>query len=231
MHLLYLDDSGTIGDPQTAHCLFAGFSIFETVTHWLEKEINDIATQYSLPPNFEFHASHIKTGKKVWRRISRDTRNEILLSLCHVIKNRSRDIRLFASVHSIARSQSQGIDLNTDLFTQVASKFDMFLRRIYLSHAKRERGIIIFDKSKSEYIIQKMTLKFKNVGHQWGTLRNLAEVPLFLDSKASRLIQLADIIAYAVHRHYNCQDSTYFSIIKECFDAEGTTIHGLHEYL
>jgi hypothetical protein len=231
MHLLYLDDSGTIRDPQTAHCLFAGFSIFETVTHWLEKEINDIATRYSLPPNLEFHASHINSGKNAWRRIPKNIRNEILLALCNVIKSRSRDIRLFASVHNIERSQSQGLDLNTHLFTQVASRFDMFLRRIYLASAKRERGIIIFDKSKSEYIIQKMTLEFIHVGHQWGTLRNLAEVPLFLDSKASRLIQLADIVAYAAHRHYNRQDSTYFSIIKDCFDTDGTTMHGLHEHL
>lgn len=231
MHLLYLDDSGTIGDPQTAHCLFAGFSIFETVTHWVDKEINDITIQYSLPPNMEFHASHINNGKNVWRRIPQDVRKNILLDLCHVIKNRNRDIRLFASIRNAAKSQSQGTDLNTELFTQVASRFDMFLGRIYRSSAKRERGIIIFDKSKSEYIIQKMSHRFMSIGHQWGTLRNLAEVPLFLDSKASRLIQLADIVAYAVHRHYNRQDSTYFSIIQDCFDSEGSTIHGLHEYL
>ena len=76
-----------------------------------------------------------------------------------------------------------------------------------------------------------MSHRFSRTGHRWGTLRNLAEVPLFLDSKASRLIQLADIVAYAIHRWYNKKDFEYFSIIKECFDTEGSVVHGLHEYL
>jgi len=107
----------------------------------------------------------------------------------------------------------------------------MFLGRIYRKERKKERGIIIFDKSKSEYIIQKMSHTFKDTGHQWGKLFNLAEVPLFLDSKALRLIQLADLVAYAVHRKYNRGDQTYFSLIEDCFDADAGIRHGLHEYV
>ena len=231
MHLLYLDDSGTIGDPQTDHCLLAGFSIFERKTFWVEQEIDKIIEKHSLPSVMEFHASHIMAGKKAWRKLPKDVRQEILFDLCRVIKNRKGVIRLFASIRNVARSQSQGTDLTTDLFTQVASRFDMFLGRIYHNSGKGERGIIIFDKSKSENIIQNMSHKFRNIGHKLGTLRNLAEVPLFLDSKASRLIQLADIVAYAFHRKYNRHDLTYSSMIEDCLDAEGDTIHGLHEYL
>jgi hypothetical protein len=73
MHLLYLDDSGTIGDPQTAHCLLAGFSIFETKTFWVEQEIDKIIEKHSLPSVMEFHASHIMAGKKAWRKRPKDT--------------------------------------------------------------------------------------------------------------------------------------------------------------
>jgi len=150
MYLLYLDDSGTIGDPQTAHCLFAGFAVYETLTYWIEQEINAIALKYSLPLNMEFDASHINSGKKAWRKIPKNTRQALLFDLCYVIKNRSKDLRLFSSIQNIARSQYERNDINTDLFAQVASRFDMLLRRIYRKTAKRERGIIIFDKSKSE---------------------------------------------------------------------------------
>jgi len=108
MHLLYLDDSGTIGDPQTAHCLFAGFAIFETVTHWVEQDINAVAAKYRLPPSLEFHATHINTGKNAWRKISKDVRQEILFDLYTLIKNRGRDIHLFASVHNIEKSRQRG---------------------------------------------------------------------------------------------------------------------------
>jgi hypothetical protein len=56
----------------------------------------------------------------------------------------------------------------------------------------------------------------------------LAEVPLFLDSKASRLIQLADLVAYAVFRNYERTDSQFYDVIRDRFDREGGVIHGLH---
>jgi Protein of unknown function (DUF3800) len=62
-------------------------------------------------------------------------------------------------------------------------------------------------------------------------LNNLAEVPLFLDSKASRLIQLADLIAWSTFRNYESNDDQFFSIIKSrIYIANGTT-HGLYESL
>ena len=64
--------------------------------------------------------------------------------------------------------------------------------------------------------------------YTWGVIRNFSEVPLFLDSKASRLIQLADIIAYSIFRHFEKGDSSFFSIIEPRFDSEGGIVHGLH---
>ena len=52
---------------------------------------------------------------------------------------------------------------------------------------------------------------------------------MFLDSKASRLIQLADLIAFAIFRHYERGDSRFYSIIQAGFDAEGGIVHGLYE--
>ncbi|MGN6231165.1 MAG: DUF3800 domain-containing protein [Trinickia sp.] len=45
-------------------------------------------------------------------------------------------------------------------------------------------------------------------------MRNLAEVPLFLDSKASRLIQMADIVAYWIFRYFQSGDSRGFEVIR-----------------
>jgi len=76
-----------------------------------------------------------------------------------------------------------------------------------------------------------MATDFRTIGHQWGVLRNFSEVPLFLDSRASRLIQLADLLAYAIFRHYEQSDSRFYSIINNRFDSEGGVTHGLHEIL
>ncbi|MBS0417309.1 MAG: DUF3800 domain-containing protein [Proteobacteria bacterium] len=69
------------------------------------------------------------------------------------------------------------------------------------------------------------------LGHRWGTTKNYAEVPVFLDSRASRLIQLADLVAFALFRRYEQGDGIFFDSIRDCFDNEGGVVHGLYERL
>ncbi len=45
MHLLYADESGTIGDPTERFFIFAGLSVFEREPHWLEKDLDRIAAR------------------------------------------------------------------------------------------------------------------------------------------------------------------------------------------
>jgi len=42
MHLLYLDESGCVSDPQQRHFVLGGLSIFERSTHWIEQELNQL---------------------------------------------------------------------------------------------------------------------------------------------------------------------------------------------
>jgi hypothetical protein len=49
-----------------------------------------------------------------------------------------------------------------------------------------------------------------------------------MDSRASRLIQLADLVAYAIFLKFERNDDRYFKTIQGCFDAEGGVQHGLY---
>jgi hypothetical protein len=53
---------------------------------------------------------------------------------------------------------------------------------------------------------------------------------VFLDSRASRLVQLADLIAYGTFRHFERNDSQFFEVFKRRFDADGGVVHGLYYY-
>jgi hypothetical protein len=99
---------------------------------------------------------------------------------------------------------------------------------LYRDKGEKQRGLILFDKSSTERRIQTLARDFKHGGHSFGVTRNYAEVPVFLDSLASRLIQLADLVAYAIFRQYEHGDSTYFDACLQCFDAEGGVVHGLY---
>ena len=49
-----------------------------------------------------------------------------------------------------------------------------------------------------------------------------------LNEIATRLIQLADLVAYAMFRAFEHDDHTYFDVIRHRFDYEGGVEHGLY---
>ena len=114
-------------------------------------------------------------------------------------------------------------------FEQLCSRFDIFLQRLY-HKGETQRGLIVLDKSREETRLQSLASEFKAEGHRWGKLRNLAEAPLFVDSRATRLIQYADLVTYVLWRRFEKGDSELFGVIARFFDQEDGIIHGLHHY-
>lgn len=139
--------------------------------------------------------------------------------------NSNASNRLFAAV--VRKSVVAPQDPVEHAFEQLASRFDQFLMRLHRSK-DTHRGIIILDKSTYETPLQVLASDFRVIGHTWGVLRNLAEVPLFLDSRASRLIQLADLVAYALFRAFEFDDDQFASLIEHRFDRSGGNRHGLY---
>ena len=78
--------------------------------------------------------------------------------------------------------------------------------------------------------LQSLALEFRTVGHRWGVTRNLVDVPLFVDSRATRIIQYADLVAYAMWRKFEKGDDEFFNVIAGDFDSEGRVVHGLHHF-
>lgn len=231
MYLLYLDESGSVADADQRHFVLAGLSVFERSTHWIEQELNQIALRFAPDPNcpydVELHASPMRNGRSGWRSHSVPSRLQAIRDGLEVVRrHHPRDVRLFAA--ALNKQNFSGQDIAHEAFTQVCSRFDLFLMRLYQGKGDKQRGMIIFDKSNTEARIQALARDFKYSGHQYGMIRNYAEVPAFLDSKASRLIQLADLVAFAVFRHYEHNDSQFFEIIEKCFDSDGGVVHGLY---
>ncbi|MCL2829307.1 MAG: DUF3800 domain-containing protein [Betaproteobacteria bacterium] len=226
MYLLYVDESGSVASPSEQYFVLAGLSVFERKVHWVEQKLNEIACGFAPddPYSIELHGSPMRTGHKVWRKHPQAERINAIQNALKLV--RGPDIRLFGAV--VKKSSLSAEDPVVHAFEQLTSRFDMFLKRLHNKYKNTQRGIMLFDKSKTEERIQTLAREFKYVGHKWGKTSNYAEVPVFLDSKASRLIQLADLVAYALFRFYEHNDSIFYDIIKNCFDSEGGTIHGLY---
>ena len=87
--------------------------------------------------------------------------------------------------------------------------------------------MIILDKTTRETSLQRLSREFRKIGTRWGSLKNIADTPFFVDSRASRLVQLADHVAYSVFRRYNTGDAQYMDIIASRFDESDGVYHGL----
>jgi len=111
-------------------------------------------------------------------------------------------------------------------FEELCTRFDLQLKRFFAA-GDPQRGLIILDESAYETSLQKMARSFRSLGTRWGVVSNLADIPLFVNSRAARAIQLADHIAYAVFRRYEWGDTSYLDIIVSKFDESGGKIHGL----
>ena len=229
MHLLYLDESGSVGDPSQRFFVLAGFSVFERDPHWIEKDLNDIALRFdpNQPESIELHGNPMRSGRGRWRHVpSADRERAISDALIIGVRQRSpRNVRLFAAV--LEKSKYSGQDVAQVAFEQISSRFDQYLGRLHRK-GDTQRGLIIFDKCSTERRIQTLAREFKTSGHTFGVTRNFADVPVFVDSQATRLIQLADLIAYAIFRKYEHNDDRFFNIISHCFDTDGGVVHGLY---
>lgn len=229
MYLLYLDDSGSVSNAADKHIVLAGVAVFERRPHWFSRRLDEIAGRIwpQDPHGLEFRGVDIFSGRKHWRGIKKEPRVAVYKEALTEM-GRSSHTHLFGAViHKAAISPHDPMEY---AFEQVCNRFDRFLGRLH-RQANTQRGLILLDDSTYETSLQGLARNFRTIGHRWGQLYNLTDVPFFASSKATRMLQYADMIAYAVRRYYEYGESTYFDLISHRFDAEGGVIHGLTHYV
>lgn len=228
MYLLYLDDSGSAENKSESHLILGGFAVFERQLHWLTAELDKLAAEIlpSDPDAVEFHASHIFSGNKPpWKDMDKPKRCEIIRRVLHIFaKSHPSTVAFACAVHKDSHPHQDPMEC---AFEELCSRFDLQLKRLH-AEGETHRGIIIIDKSSYETSLQGLVRNFRSLGNRWGKkLVNVTEVPLFVDSRACRAIQIADHIAYGVFRRYQAGDTSYFDIISSRFDSEQGRVHGL----
>lgn len=226
MHLLYADESGSAVDKDQNHFVMAGFSISEKQGYWISRQLDGIAARFEPvdPMSVELHGSPMLQGRRFWRRFPVSERVRAIQDGLQVLSGSGPSARAFAV--AIRKSEVVPEDPVSLAFEYLTNRFDLYLLRLHRA-GRTQRGIIILDKMIVEGTLQNLANDFRTVGHRWGIIRNLAEVPLFLNSRASRLIQLADLIAFATFRYYERGDRRFMEIIRPRLDAEGGVVHGL----
>lgn len=232
MHLLYVDDSGSVGNPDETHFILGGVAIFERGLYHVIKALDDVVEGFKLggnPHDIELHGTDMYGGRtNPWRSLKRDDRERMIKAALNIVAGQKSAVRLFGV--AVNKAHIAPRDPVEYAFEEICNRFNLFLRRINNRDGKSgeaQRGLVIMDETHHEQPLQALARHFRVNGSRWGAFRNLAEVPLFVDSRASRGVQFADLVAYALWRKYEIQDGRFFDSIVPYFDNEGGVIHGL----
>lgn len=232
MFLLYLDDAGSPGNAAEEYFVLGGIAVFEAQVDYFNREIDKIASPYNptSPEDVELHASAIFSRRiEPWKSLEINDARGLLKSVLRVVADSYSTTCLFAcAVHKKSFPNADPVAL---AFEDLCQRFDMFLARKRQS-GDQQRGMLVLDDTTHETSLRELSREFRKTGTRWGTVRNIADTPFFVDSKASRLVQIADHIAYSVFRRYNAGDAQYMDIVAHRFHEADGVIHGLcHKHI
>lgn len=228
MYLLYLDDAGSPSNPAENYFVLGGICVYEAQADWFTRELDKIAAGFDAqdPSKIEFHASSIFSRREApWKNLKQDEARGVMKSVLNVASVSYDSACCFACAIEKA-SLRPDEDCVALAFEDLCQRFDLFLARKH-KQGDRQRGLLILDRSTQETSLQRLSRDFRRVGTKWGLLKYLADTPMFVDSRASRLVQVADHVAHAVFRRFNAGDSQYFDIVAARFDESDGVIHGL----
>jgi hypothetical protein len=228
MYVLYLDESGNENNPSDRYFVLAGLALFERQIHYLNQRLKHVHEKhFPNQPPIPFHASAIRSGRKFWRDVSADKRQEILDDVIGAIDAMDdRRLRLYAAAIE-KDAELYGEDAVEAATEQICKRFDTFLMRRYQEHDDPQRGLLIFSEGRFDARAKLWVRGFRRRGTRWGSLNNLADIPYFAPMKESRLLQAADFVAHATWLSYERRDHALQRRLLRHFDQRDGVIHGL----
>ena len=90
---------------------------------------------------------------------------------------------------------------NEQAFEQVVSRFEQYLQNLGTA-ARPAYGLVAHDNNQT--VARRHTQMMRDFhadGTFWTNVRHIIETPMFVDSELTRMIQIADLCAYALRRY------------------------------
>jgi hypothetical protein len=232
MYLLYIDESGTpkgTGPGSSNHFVLSGVALHEEDCFPLARALDAmVARSQRRQPDLEIHATDLWAGRHDWARVPRTERHALLDQLLELmgtwVSPGGRSPRYFAA--AVHKESHKGKDILQLAHEELFARFDSCLNRFHLA-GDSHRSLVISDESSYERLVQTLVPKWKQQGSRIGKLNSLVEVPLYVDSRSSRLVQAADLVAWATWQYYEHNGAQFLQPINARFDCDGGVQHGL----
>jgi hypothetical protein len=138
-----------------------------------------------------------------------------------------QDCRLFGDVQRKSAHVGDAERIRDFAFEQVVTRFQTFLR---VAGGPDAVGLLVHDQN--ETASRRLTGRMRSF-HRTGTsfaLIPIIETPLFVDSKLTAMVQLADLVGYSARRFTENQETDLFERIYGRFDRRGGRLVGLRHF-
>ena len=161
-----------------------------------------------------------------------EERRQAVLKVAETV-SRWRFARLFAECvdksHFDPERSRQSV--SEQAFEQVVSRFERFLQNMGGLGAQRSHGLLVHDNN--ETVARKhtgMMRSFHATGTLWTSVDCIIETPMFVDSKLTRMVQIADLCAYALRRYLENGETGLFRPIFKRADRIGNVAVGVRHF-
>jgi hypothetical protein len=183
------------------------------------------------------HATYKQTKKdfihtNAYVHLTRTERLSLVREVADVISHWGF-ARLFAeSIDKIHFDPASSVrSVEEQAFEQVISRFQRFLTNVETEEGPRNYGLIVHDANQSVAKKHtKMMRHFHQQGTLWARITRIAETPLFVDSDLTRMVQMADLCAYAIRRYNENNENDLFNRIFRRADRAGQATVGVRHF-
>lgn len=231
MYLAYLDESGSHGRLHNSAYVLAGVVVHEGDVARLEHDLTAVLRRHLADDvdDYEIHAAEIHRPKRdadsPWQGLDGETRATILADLITALAAfEPEDPRRLFELHgALAEPDSPGRE--RDAYETILNGIDDAVTR----NGGGERMIAISDVSDHERQIQIDAAEWRRVVGRLGRLDRMVDVPLFTDSRSSRALQCADLVAWALWRRFGSErpNRTWVAPLSRHFEVRDGAYVGL----
>lgn len=116
-------------------------------------------------------------------------------------------------------------------FDQIVSRFEQYLNEVEKRTGSPSYGLLVHDNNPT--VAKKHTRlmqTFHRKGTLWTGIHRIIETPLFVESDLTSMVQIADLIAYALRRYLENGESELFDLLFQRADRRGGIAVGVRHF-
>lgn len=226
MHLLFLDESGTVVPENKKHSKYfviGGIIIPEIHWHDLYEKLKDIKKQYKITSEIKwrYFAPNNNDDENGMKHLTYEQKNEVRNKLYNIISS-YKSVKVLASITEIEEAYKLPyINSKDDLYwygyKPILERFQYYLQDTSRESGVEINGLVIIDNR-----LSCDDDRLRNLHHKvmvadktnYSNFNNLIEGLFIAPSHLSVGVQFADIVAGALFRKYEKGDNQFYDKIK-----------------